>query len=432
MKKSLATQRTTFCFPNFCFSFSCFLLFAFPISAQEALRNSLAGDAAYEAARLHPESMPYTVKSGDFRLLATPSFGLDYNDNVRLSKDNPEDDFILRPAVGLIASYPVTQRNLLQLNVTVGYDAYMNHSDLSRLDISSGSALSFDIYIKDWLINLHDRFSYVQDSATEAAVANTASYGSFQNTAGLSGNWDLEDITVTLGYDHRNYLATSSQFEYTDNSSDNFLARAGLKLTPRLTAGLEATAAPTTYDQHILNDNVNYSLGAYADWKPGNALHVQPRIGYTIFSMQQTSLVMPATDQNSWYADITVNHPITESVSYSLSLGHELRLGVQSDTIDDTYARGNATWNLIRHYPLNTSLTYEHGTQGAGVNTQGAGVNNIQAENYDQFGVGLGVSHPITKRLTASLNYRLTLRSSDIPNRDYTQNLVSILLSYHQ
>jgi hypothetical protein len=40
------------------------------------------------------------------------------------------------------------------------------------------------------------------------------------------------------------------------------------------------------------------------------------------------------------------------------------------------------------------------------------------------------LSYPLMKKLLLSLNYRLTLRSSDIHDREYAQNLVGIKLSY--
>ena len=61
----------------------CFLLFPLASPAQEALTYSLAGQAAAEARRNQTQNQPYTVKSGDFRLLVTPSLGLDYNSNVK-------------------------------------------------------------------------------------------------------------------------------------------------------------------------------------------------------------------------------------------------------------------------------------------------------------------------------------------------------------
>src|ERR1035441_9325852 len=50
--------------------------------AQEALRNSIAGDAAAEAMSHQQASGAYTVKSGDFRLLVSSSLGVDWNDNI--------------------------------------------------------------------------------------------------------------------------------------------------------------------------------------------------------------------------------------------------------------------------------------------------------------------------------------------------------------
>src|SRR5664280_454844 len=141
--------------------------------AQQALKISLAGQAAAEARTLQQQAQPYTFKTGDFKLLVTPSLGLDWNDNVYLSKDNAEDDFILSPTLALNASYPLTGYNLLNLSVAFGYDKYFNHNDLSRWNVQSGSEVSFDVYVLSLWINLHDRVSYSQDAATEAAVANT-------------------------------------------------------------------------------------------------------------------------------------------------------------------------------------------------------------------------------------------------------------------
>lgn len=75
-------------------------------TAQEALRTSLAGDAAAEARRFQLQSMAYTLKWGDFRLLVTPSLALNWNDNINLTKDNTESDFILTPWLLLMRVIP--------------------------------------------------------------------------------------------------------------------------------------------------------------------------------------------------------------------------------------------------------------------------------------------------------------------------------------
>jgi hypothetical protein len=394
------------------------------VQAQEALHSSLAGDAAAEAQRIQQQSQPYTFKTGDFKLLITPSLGLDWNDNVYLSKDNTEDDFILSPTLALNASYPLTGYNLLNLSVTFGYDKYLNHNDLSRWNVQSGSALSFDVYVKDLWINLHDRVSYVQDPAIVAAVANTGSYGTFQNTAGLSGTWDLEDVKLTLGYDHQNLRTTSSQFDYTDNSTEMIVTRAGLQVHPKLTLGVEGTVSLTTYDQKVLNDNKGYSAGVYGDWRPGSYFSVQPRFGYTLYDFEQTSFFVKAQNENAWYADLTLAHQATDFMSYSLSAGHELTLGIEADSIEDWYFRPNINWTVIKDVGLQTSLFYEHGKQGGGQ------LASLLEEHFDWYGGGLTLSYSPMKKVSVSLNYRLTLRSSDVPSRGYSQNVVGILVTY--
>ena len=401
--------------------------------AQEALRSSLAGAAAAEARRLRPESLPFTFKVGELRVLATPSLTLDYNDNIRTSKKDPQEDFILRPVLGLSASYPVTQRNLLQLNVGVGYQKYFEHDELSTWYLQSGSELSFDISVKDVLINLHDRFSYSQDSAAEAAVAGTGNYANIENTVGMLTTWDLEDVTSSIGYDHANTFSPATQFQSQSRSSELFLGRVGLRVHPRLTVGVEGTASYTTYDEMILNDNSSYSAGAYADWQLGQNFHVQPRAGYTIYQFQNTSRSsfgistagsIRTSDLNSWYAALTVSHQLTEAITYSLSAGHEVRLGIQSDAIEDWYVRPSVDWKIIKDLGLQTYLTYEHGDSGEG-NIRG----NL-TETYDHFGGGLGLSHAITDRFRLGLDYRLTTRSSSAADRSYTQNVVSLALTY--
>ncbi len=393
-------------------------------SAQEALRNSLAGDAAAEARRAQLQDLPFTFKVGDFRTLATTSLEQRWNDNVSVSSSGVrQQDFILTPTLQLNMSYPVTAENVLQFNVGVGYDLYFEHRDLSGVRVFSGSALSYDAYIKDFWINLHDRFSDAQDSANHASIANSARYGGLDNTVGLAVTWDLRAVVLTVGYDHQTFIALADEFDYLNRSSELLVARAGFRINPALTAGLEATGGFTTYDDPVLNDNQSYSAGLYADWRLGKYSRFQARGGYTFYYFDQTSLVTPAVDQHAWYADLTVSQAITETITYSLSAGRELRLGVYSDTSQDWYVRPNIAWRVIRDLSLNTYVSYEKGKQGLGF---GHG----PAENYDWIGMGFGVSYELIKKLTASLTYRLTLRSSNISSREYTQNEIGIRFSY--
>jgi hypothetical protein len=392
--------------------------------AQEALRDSLAGDAAAQARNRQQESMPYTFKSGDFKLLVTPSLNLSWNDNINLARTNVLQDFIFFPALGLNMSYPLTQRNLLQLDVTFGYQEYLEHSEYGKWYVQSGSALSYDIYVKDFWINLHDRFSYVQNPPGQAAVADTGTYGTAQNMIGFNTTWDLEDLTLRLGYDHQNYWSTSQGFNQIDHASELVVGRGGFKFHPTVTAGLEGTVSYTAYDQPMLNNNMGYSAGVFGDWQSGHYVHFQSRFGCILYQFQQTSQSIPAVNQDAWYLDLTVTHELSDVISYSFSAGHELTLGVYGDTMEDWYIRPAVNLKIMKDLTLTTSFSYQNGSQAMQI-TPGAGV-----ENYDWFTWGLSLNYALIQRLKLGLTYGLTFRASNYAFREYTQNVVGLMLTY--
>jgi len=406
--------------------------------AQESLRNSLAGDAAAEANRLQFESEAYTYKATDFKLLAIPSMQVVYNDNVNISKDQAQSDEILVPFLNLSGTYFVSHQNQLGLAVGVGYSDYLEHPQYSRVRVDANSELSLNVYVNDFKLEFHDRYSLVDDPGDEAAAAGTAYYGLFVNSAGVTTTWDLRDLVLTLGYDHRNLIASTGQFSYIDNAAELPLARAGFHFNSQLTAGVEGSASFTSYDQHVLNNNSSYSAGVYGDWTPGKSIHVEPRVGYTIYDFQHTSLSAQTFDGyligyspslvtenlNTWYADLSITHAVTKAISYGVSAGHEIRLGIESDAIEDSYFRPNANWAISKRWNLNSSLSYEHGMQGAG-NVSG----NLN-ETYDMYSGSLILTYLLARKLQLSLNYQYRLRSSSISDLTYVENAVGIKLSY--
>jgi hypothetical protein len=79
---------------------------------------------------------------------------------------------------------------------------------------------------------------------------------------------------------------------------------------------------------------------------------------------------------------------------------------------------------VIKDVTLQTSLFYEHGAEGGGQQA------SLLEKNYDQYGGGLNLSYSPMKKVRISLNYRLTLRSSNVASREYTQNLVGLQITY--
>jgi hypothetical protein len=400
--------------------------------AQQGLSTALANDAAAQARSQQQQIQDYTFKYDDFRMLVTPALSLEYNDNVNASQKVQEDDFIIMPTVGLLSSYPLTDRNILQLNVTAGYSEFLQHNDLSTWYLSSGSGLSFDLYVKDILINFHDQFSYIQNATANPGVANTGTFGTFDNRIGPTVDWSLKKVVFTLGYDHENELATSGTLSQVDHSTESGYSRVGYQWNSKLTTGGEATAAYTEYNDAVLNDNTSYSIGVYGDWQPDSFIHIQPRVGYTITEFEQTSKLLRTSDIDSWYADLKISHDITRSLSYSLDAGHQVSAGLQSDADENYYAKAGLNWDFIKGNRFTTALFYQHGKQGVGSRLlAGASDPNLVSETYDWYGGSIGITHAFTKRIDLSLNYELTERSSTGVERGYAQNLVTLQMTYH-
>src|SRR5437016_5931149 len=186
------------------------------IRSQDAVRPSLAGEAAAEARRQDIEHIPYNLLIGPVRFRFSATVGVEYNDNINLSDDgsavfltpggpvlvrtHKEEDVIFRPAVNFDAIWPITQLNTLRLDLGLSYAIYVDHSNANTngILISPGSQLAFDIFVGDFRINIHDRPSLQQDPIAELALSNVVDYGRFENTAGVSVLWDLNKVLLTL------------------------------------------------------------------------------------------------------------------------------------------------------------------------------------------------------------------------------------------
>ena len=81
-----------------------------------------------------------------------------------------QSDFIIRPQLNINALWPITQLNTFKIDLGIGYAFYMDHSEYNTngLLLSPGSQVAFDIFVGDFRINIHDRFSLEQDPVAEA------------------------------------------------------------------------------------------------------------------------------------------------------------------------------------------------------------------------------------------------------------------------
>src|SRR5205085_1177672 len=122
------------------------------LHAQDAVRPSLAGEAASEARQQDVDRLPYNLLVGPVRFRVSATMGVEYNDNINFAENNKQDDFILHPQVNLNAIWPITQINTLTLDIGIGYSIYLDHSEdnTNGILISPATQVSFDIFVGDF------------------------------------------------------------------------------------------------------------------------------------------------------------------------------------------------------------------------------------------------------------------------------------------
>jgi len=399
------------------------LLFFVPaLRAQDAVRPSLAGEAAAEARRQSIENIPYNLRLGPVRFLFSITLGVEYNDNINLAEKDKQDDIIIRPQFNIDAIWPVTQLNTLKLDLGLGYSFYLNHSNANTngVIIAPGSQLSFDIFVQDFRVNVHDRFSLQQDPVAQIQLSNVVDYGRFENTLGVSVLWDLNKAVLTFGYDHYTYISTTNTFSYLDRNAEELSFSAYFALTSTTGAGLETSAVYNYYNENFLNDSVTYSAGPFVETQITNYLKLRAAAGIQLISFDSGGGVGDTSDSTDWYGNILLSHRINAAISETLSAGHESQLGIDSNSLRLNYVRHTATWNIIRNTLLTTELFYEEGDDSGG----------IFSEHIQRYGGAIGFGYQLTKHVTVGCRYQYTQKQSDQPLRDYKQNRVSIDATY--
>jgi hypothetical protein len=429
-----------------------FLLFCAPalVRSQDAIRPSLAGQAAAEARAQDVDRLPYNLMLGPARVRVSATIGGEYNDNINLSdtgsgfvqiptgigmppsfifvNSDKQDDFIIKPQLNVDVLWPITELNTFRLDLGIGYSFYMDHSDANTdaILVSPGSQLAFDIFVSDFRINFHDRPLVQQDPIAELALSNVTNYGRFENTGGVSVLWDLNKVLATVGYDHYNYISLVNEFDYLDRRAEEFSGSLQFMVASTTGIGVEGYAVLTDYDQNVLNDSTDYAVGGFIETQLTNNLKVRAAGGcqWIDFDSGFDRLTIGGTpnvfaDHSSitdYYANILLTHRLNATIKQTLSAGHENQLGVNSNSIRLNYVRHTISWNLIRNTLLGTEFFYEDANESGG----------FIDENSQRFGGAITVGYQLTPHITLGARYQYTQKDSDVVLRDYEQNRVSV------
>ena len=391
-------------------------------TSQEAVRMSIASAQAAEARRRAESSIGYyNLKLGPTGWRFGTGLAIEYNDNVENKEENKESDFIFRPQINAQMIWPLSEKNSINLSLGAGYSVYVDHSRLDRLFLTPGSELGFNLYVGDFWINFHDRFSLTEDSYQDPTVSGTGDFARFENAIGVSALWDLNKVIVRSGYDHITYISLGANQGQPDGESEVLSVSAGYALKPGMLLGVELGGGLLHYDSSNLafTDARQWNAGVFYEGQLSEYMSLHGSVGYTVYTPDQTGLTNAPGDFTGLYANLGITHRVNQYVDYTLNGGRTINFAFYGGTIDLYYARLQVNWRILRKISLGTSFDFEHGTQLT-----------LGTETFDRYGPSITLGRTITSKLSATLGYQYFWRGSDVAGQSYTINVVSLSMNY--
>ena len=389
------------------------------LHGQEALRMSLASEDAARERRLANTTLGYyNLKFGPTAWRFSSALGMEWNDNIRLNGIDPLSDFIFRPELDARMLWPVTEKNALNLRLGAGYSAYVEHPEYSRFFVRPGSELSFDIYTGNFTINLHDRFSILEDSYLDPTVVGNADYSRLENAFGATTLWDMNKLLVRFGYDHVNYVSLNDSASVPDGSSEVGFLSGGCQLGNIAMAGLESGGGVIDYTTSTRPDAAQWNAGVFGESQFSEYIVLRASGGYMVYS-PDTPEQTTDDDFSGMYLQFSARHRINKYLRYDLSAGRSFNFQFYGGTVDSWFVRWAGTWNILHNYSLLTTVDYQNGEEL-----------DYDNEQFQWIGGGFSLRRQITQKLSAGAGYRIYSRNSNLPSREYVVNTVSLNLRY--
>jgi hypothetical protein len=389
-------------------------------AAQGIERESLSGESVAEQLRQSGVNQPYNLLLGPVTLRAEADATVNYNDNIGLNKTGRLSDVILTPSGVLNADWKVSDLNDIHLVLGIGYEAYLIHSQFNSLLLSPDSEAQFNFFVGDVIITLHDSFSYQQDPTAIAQLSNQTRLSRWQNDVGVSATWDLDEIILSLDYDHANLWVTQSAYSYLTNQSDTFSPKVTVKVNPSIDAGVSLSVSDVRYEQSFENDYVSLSVGPFVNATISKNLSVDAQVGGYFADYDTGGGNGDSENVSSFYGSAGVTHRINDFLNQSATVGREFIPGLTSNFTQRVYANYTLTWQATKDINLGGNLLWENLDDS----------DAIFHEDSNRYGAGISANDNLNQHLTLSFNYQYLIKDANPSILDYSQNSTTVGMRY--
>lgn len=416
---------------------------------------------------------------------------LEYNDNITRASENEIDDFVASVFLNVDANYQLTRNNALTVAVTVGFDHYFNHPEVSPyggdfvLNVLPGSTIAFDVKVGPVNFVIYDRVSVRPATQNDFALDDTEIFGVFQNDAGIAAVWPINaDLALSVNVMRSDAVA----LEEVDNIYDRQMnsVHASLAWSPEhtWTAGIEGGMTWVHYPEGYNNDGVLSNAGVFFSTPITRTTFLRVAGGVQDFSFDDP----PAFDRTVTDADIASTSAritsletelsTTTDATEALALSEEISrlsedlaaMEATKASEDSEFLSNNRDMNDLTDYYYNVSLsnqlsarvshtlsfghesalnttsnfvTADYVTYGVGIiawrgsrlsissyfeDAEESG--GTQREDLTQWGIDTYLSHQLNSRVRVGFGYHYGNTDSDLPDRDYIQHAFNVDVNF--
>jgi hypothetical protein len=399
-----------------------------PLVAQE--RESLTGERAAQALNeaAQAKAQQYQMHYGPIGLQIGAGLHVGYIDNAFYSQTNRLADFVVSPELNLAAFTQVSELNTLRLSLGLGYEYYTKNSVLNSDApmINPDSELIFNIFVNSLHIRMHEKFSYLETLFVNTTASgqdllfnfnNVGTFSRWDNLVGFNVDWDMNKVILSAGYDHENFVSTTASFDYLTRASELFVASASLLVGDQAMTGLESQAGLHNYDsEEVLNDHWQARVGPFVEFKLPQKITLRTGGGY---DTAQYDSAGANSDFETYYTYGLISQE-TRLFKHSVSAGHEYLLGDNANNLETTYLRYAISSSVFEHVELeaNGSVHFDKEFGGAFL------------EDFTYYVFGLRAGYQLHKYWRADLGYEFMLKESELADRNFHRNRVTLGVTF--
>jgi len=363
----------------------------------------------------------YNLKLGTMEFRFDGGLRQEYNDNIGLTENSKQDDFITSPHVGMEVDWPLSQLNGLNLKLDLAYAKYWNHPELdsTTILITPGSLLDFNIFVHDIHFNVHDRLAIQQDPTAVPQLSNLATFRRLTNTAGASMEWDLNKVLVQGGFDHDTFTSLESRFDTLNHATDTVYTKVGCRVSEPWVVGVTGSYTMTEYDKAFQNGSTGYSGGVFADVVISEYLRGSGDVRFQQSNYDRGGAILDNQDFQSMVFSFSLQNQLNRFINQTAEIHRSAEAGIGSNFTDVYQANYKIAGEFIRN--ISSSLTFfvEHFEDSQ----------SITSERGFRYGISPQLEYQLFERTRLALGYQRTVKDSQLA-LDYEQNRFFIDVSH--